>query len=446
MAGIFGPDAELVRQAIAEKQSAEDMQWGNMEPWAGVPIAAAKAGRSIGRGVEKLAGYEDPQIAKAKLLEEAKQEVDSSGVNLLEDSKGYYSKAFEALQKRGLMDEAMGVRQLMLEEESQAAVNVKNMQKNSKGFGVTADGTVYSKDTGDIKEKGTGASSGTSIVTLAPPGSRTRGTGEEKTFVAGSPEAIQAIKEGWVDASKIPNPPRPRDVITVDMRGRNKYVEGMSTKQAESDSAVASAALEAPKLIESSENVIKALDNPEVITGPGADLRLAWAKLMNIAGADNNETIAQTQVLIGRLADTTLNAIPVSNLGGGQGFTERDKEFLISAKAGSINWDKTALQYMAHLTAKGAYNLINARNKMIEEKDPEIVEELAKAGVNMRIQELPKIPPAPNWKNSTKKEEVQTKPTQTKSEDTPNGIDPSVWSELSPRGKELYLKKLESAN
>jgi hypothetical protein len=121
MAGIFGPDAEMVRQAIAEKQSAEDMQWAGMPAGRGMVAAAAKAGRGFGNAAGAAMGYQDPQVAKAKLLEEAKQEVDSAGVNLLEDSKGYYSKAFEALQKRGLMDEAMGVRQLMLEEEATAA-------------------------------------------------------------------------------------------------------------------------------------------------------------------------------------------------------------------------------------------------------------------------------------------------------------------------------------
>jgi hypothetical protein len=121
MAGIFGPDAEMVRQAIAEKQSAEDMQWANMPAGRGMVAGAAKAGRGFGNAIGAAMGYQDPQVAKAKLLEEAKQEVDSSGVNLLEDSKGYYSKAFEALQRRGLMDEAMGIRQLLLSEESTAA-------------------------------------------------------------------------------------------------------------------------------------------------------------------------------------------------------------------------------------------------------------------------------------------------------------------------------------
>lgn len=94
---------------------------------------------------------------------------------------------------------------------------------------------------------------------------------------------------------------------------------------------------DASKIMENVDLINELLDNPDVIAGPGADIRLGFAKLMNIAGADNADTISQTQALLSRLAETTLNAIPDSNLGGGQGFTERDKEFLISAKAGNFN-------------------------------------------------------------------------------------------------------------
>jgi len=54
-------------------------------------------------------------------LEEAKKEVTDSGIDIFQDSRGYYRKAFEALNKRGLNDEAMQVRNVLISEESATA-------------------------------------------------------------------------------------------------------------------------------------------------------------------------------------------------------------------------------------------------------------------------------------------------------------------------------------
>lgn len=403
MAGIFGPGADLAAQAIQQEQQAKAMQWAGLQPGQGLVALAAQAGQMFGGAMEKAAGYEDPRLAKAKLLQEAQAEVDGSGADLLSDPKSYYTATFKALQSRGLMDEAMQVRQLLLEEQAQSAINAKNLRDTSKGYDASGN-MLINKDTGEyeVMEGYQGKSSAKdSMVTLAPPGTTVKGTGQEKTVMSGSPEAVELIKQGYVDTSKLPSPPRPRDTITIDMKGLGKYVEEMGKGQAATDLAISESARTAPMLIESSNNIRQALSNPDVIVGPGADVRLAFAKLMNISGADNADKIAQTQILMGRLAESTLNSIPTSNLGGGQGFTERDKEFLIAAKAGNINWDRQALEYMAYLNEKAAYNFINARNRMISNKDPEIREQLRAAGVDMDPQPLPKVGPVPTWNPKT---------------------------------------------
>ena len=142
--GMFGPSAEETRLALQKQGEAEDIGWANMPAGRGPVRGMAQAGRQFGDAIEAVGGYEDPRMAKAKLMEEAKMEVDSSGVSLLDDPKSYYSKAFESLSKRGLTDEAAGVYNLLIESESaQAGTALKRAQAESelnKGQSIGAGG------------------------------------------------------------------------------------------------------------------------------------------------------------------------------------------------------------------------------------------------------------------------------------------------------------------
>ena len=214
MAGIFGPGADLTAQAIQQEQQANAMQWANVPQGRGTVAGMAQAGSMLGSGLAKLGGYEDPRLAKAKLLEEARMEVDSSGADLMSDPKSYYTAAFKALQSRGLTDEAMSVRQLLLEEEAQAALNAKNMRGTTKGYGASGN-MLINKDTGEYKvmEGYEGRGSNTDkLITLSPPGSTVKGTGNEKTVKVGSDEFNSLVEEGWIDTSKIPGPDRGQDI------------------------------------------------------------------------------------------------------------------------------------------------------------------------------------------------------------------------------------------
>lgn len=229
MAGIFGPDAALVRQAIEQQGMAQDTEYANMQPGRGVVKLAAQAGRSFGNAIAGAAGYEDPQVAKAKLLEEAKMEVDSSGADLMTDPTSYYKAAYEALSKRGLQDEAMGVRQIMMQE----AVAMANARPDPKGYAASGN-MIINKDDGSYSPMEgyigrSGAKDGT--ITLSPPGSTQKGTGNEKTVVEGSDEYNQFLKDGWIDTSKIPGPERSGQNITVKAEFEQKKDRGDLAKE-----------------------------------------------------------------------------------------------------------------------------------------------------------------------------------------------------------------------
>lgn len=116
--GLFGPGLDLVQQAIDEQSRRQAMEYTKMEPGAAPVYMAARAGQAIGKAIDTLSGYEDPTVARARLLDEAKAEVMDSGVDLFENPRKYYSAAYTALNKRGLNDEAMQVRNILIAEES----------------------------------------------------------------------------------------------------------------------------------------------------------------------------------------------------------------------------------------------------------------------------------------------------------------------------------------
>lgn len=159
MAGIFGPGADLAAQAIQQEQQAKAMQWAGLQPGQGLVALAAQAGQMFGGAMEKAAGYEDPRLAKAKLLQEAQAEVDGSGADLMSDPKSYYTAAFKALQSRGLMDEAIQVRSILIDEESASAnaeyKRAKAKELDDKGrYQKVGAGGLYDTETGTLVAAG----------------------------------------------------------------------------------------------------------------------------------------------------------------------------------------------------------------------------------------------------------------------------------------------------
>jgi len=431
--GMFGPSADEMRLLLEREGQAADTGWAQMEPGRGPVRGMAQAGRQFGRAIEAAGGYQDPRMAKAKLLEEAKNEVDSSGVSLLENPKEYYSQAFKSLTQRGLTDEAANVYNLLIESESTAADTAyKRAQasdleaKAKKGRYVqNAKGQVIDSVTGEVIQQSSANYKAASKQAMIYQDYINGKFGDPS-----SPEAEARYQEA-ITTANYRRPPTNIDVINT---GETAYGKTLGAEAAKQDAETFATAKTAKTFLQSAETIEEALTNSEAIVGPGADVKLALAKLMNIAGANNDEVIAQTQILASRLAKSTLDAIPSSNLGGGQGFTERDKEFLINASSGSISWTKESLSYLAYLNKKTARNQIVLTNEMLQSKTPKQLEIMSTAGFDTRLRPVPDIGTPPAW----------NKPASSSKKDTsniPSGVDPEVWNELSPRGKELYLQR-----
>lgn len=154
---------------------------------------------------------------------------------------------------------------------------------------------------------------------------------------------------------------------TVNVSTEKKYGERFGGLIADRDAGKLDAAEGAPRVIENADRITDILASGKVFTGTGANVRLQIAKALNLAGGTDTERIANTEVLISSLANSTLGAIKSSNLGAGQGFTNADRDFLEKAASGQITYDATSLRRLAELGRKVGVASIESWNSRVRQ-------------------------------------------------------------------------------
>jgi len=120
------------------------------------------------------------------------------------------------------------------------------------------------------------------------------------------------------------------------------------------------AAQTAPSIANRANNVLAAIDQNKAFVGPASEFKLQLARALNVTGKGPSEQIAATETLIADLKQAVIEAIKASNLGTGNGFTNKDLDFLVKAKAADIaNDPKTLAEFArrAYLTAEEAAKL-----------------------------------------------------------------------------------------
>jgi hypothetical protein len=149
--------------------------------------------------------------------------------------------------------------------------------------------------------------------------------------------------------------------VSVDTKGKGAYAENIGTGLAKSDLGMIDAARAAPALIQTSQRIKSALDSGNAITGIGAEPRLLIAR----AFGGQDAKVEETQGLLADMSKQTLSAIKTSNLGTGQGFSDKDLMFLGNAITGHINWDANSIRRLADLQEKaGRSSIVNGNAVM----------------------------------------------------------------------------------
>lgn len=170
-----------------------------------------------------------------------------------------------------------------------------------------------------------------------------------------------------------------------------KYGETFAGKIADVDINKLTTAEKAPLLAESANRIIGIVNRGDVFTGPAADIKLNIARALNLAGANNQESIANTEQLIASTGQSTLDAIKSAGLGTGQGFTDKDLRFLQGVAGGTIGLTSQTLTELATLQHRAATRAADAWSKRSKEIPNDV---LAGTGISTEPIKVPPLSPS----------------------------------------------------
>ena len=158
----------------------------------------------------------------------------------------------------------------------------------------------------------------------------------------------------------------------VSVNAANKFAGGFGEKASGGAYDLYTAAQNAPQTIENAKRTIE-LVNSGALTGPAANIGLEAAKIFNVAGADNKDTITKTEQLFSNRGKAMLGSIKQSGLAGSQGLTEGERKFLTQAEGGSITLNADTLKAMAGLEIKMAVQNQKRWNQQASKMDKDIL-------------------------------------------------------------------------
>jgi hypothetical protein len=153
--------------------------------------------------------------------------------------------------------------------------------------------------------------------------------------------------------------PERRPLVQV-TPGENAFSQAIGTGLGKQVVKDLEAAQTAPSIANRANSVLAAIDQNKAFVGPASEFKLQLARALNVTGKGPSEQIAATETLIADLKQAVIDAIKASNLGTGNGFTNKDLDFLVKAKAADIaNDPKTLAEFArrAYLTAEEAAKL-----------------------------------------------------------------------------------------
>lgn len=175
---------------------------------------------------------------------------------------------------------------------------------------------------------------------------------------------------------------------TVNVSTGKKYGETFASNLADADMGKMTAAEKAPQLAESANRIIDLVKQGNVFTGPAADIKLNIARVLNVAGADNNEKIANTEALVAATGQSTLDSIKSAGLGTGQGFTDKDLKFLQGIAGGTIGLTSQTLTRLAELQHRTATRSAESWNSRLQQLPKEVLQGTGLSSAPIKVPEL----------------------------------------------------------
>jgi hypothetical protein len=150
--------------------------------------------------------------------------------------------------------------------------------------------------------------------------------------------------------------------VDVRMPGNQQFLAGVGTDVSKTLTDLTAGARSANETLTNVERMLPALD--KAILGPGADYRTAMVRIgqqLNIAGADANEQLANTRIVVQGLAQQELDA--ASQMRGQGSLTEGERGILRRAAAGDQTLSAAEIKQALSTAQK------TSRYRLKEQKD-----------------------------------------------------------------------------
>lgn len=265
-------------------------------------------------------------------------------------------------QNQQQLEQGLAVRKLLEEQKMKQAQQDAIAQLPQADQQAIMAGVPY-KDMWAERNKG---------YTLAPGEKRFAG-GQEVAGLDAKPELkdgyiISDGNGGWkIDptlydaALKVKATGAPKISVPVNVNTEKTWAGNVAEGLAKNDVAALEAAQTAGERIQNARRVRNLLEqNP--ITGTGAEWRLSANKALATAGLIDGQQVKTTEDLASILANQTLDAVKTSGLGAGNGFTDKDRQFLERAKSGNLEINAGSLRTLAELNERAGIATIKRGN------------------------------------------------------------------------------------
>jgi len=149
--------------------------------------------------------------------------------------------------------------------------------------------------------------------------------------------------------------------------GEKQYDKTFGEEVAKQDIALKATAENAPITLSNIKRQQDLLEKGGVITGVGANQRLDIARLGQALGLTGKNVVADTQQFYAGRAGSVLDSIKTSGLGAGNGFTNKDLEFLEKAKLGGIVFDAESLRRQLKIEDNVTRAIVGRYNQRVKD-------------------------------------------------------------------------------
>jgi hypothetical protein len=359
--GLFGvtPEALMAQREAALSQQATN--FAQLSPMQSAQAGFYTAGNRLAGAAGGLLGAQDPEMMRIQQRQQMLQGLDLSSPESLKQGiqsamqKRDYQLVSE-LTNRYQQSVAAGLKARETEANIAAKLGEKttNEMKNAGGFADTVAQRGTPEWTAAYNEK-------LNELTTRPEKTLAYGAEAERLAKGAFGKGFNQLTQQ--EAAQVDAELEKRGLTkakagaakTVLPAGEPEYLKEFGKGLAGKDLALRDIAEAAPAALDEVKLTRDLLESGKVFTGTGAGMKLnvlALGQSLGVTGGNADEVIANTQQLQQQRSKAVLNQIKTSGLGAGQGFTDKDLEFLQDASAGRITLSAETLRRQLALEEK----------------------------------------------------------------------------------------------